>query len=152
MITRDKIQKDIILYSESLNCHPVEGQAAKIYIKWLKEHPNYSMDTVNMRIDYRERDEDAHGNGGGYDKYVRIYQVREETQEEYDARITQEEDILLGGFHRKLRSSLQKLIEDLNLYSVLESRQKVTECLDSMDEAIMRTLTEKIHQTTKEQL
>lgn len=150
MITRDKIQKDIILYSEPLNCYPIEQQAAHIYIKWLQENPNYSMDTVNMRIDYRERDEDAHGNGGGYEKYVRIYQVREETQEEYDSRITQEEHILLEGFHRKLRSSLQKLVEDLNMYSVLESRQKVTEYLDSMDETIMRTLTEKIHQTTKE--
>lgn len=150
MITRDKIQKEIFLYSESLNCHPIEQQAANIYIKWLQEHPNYSMDTVQMRIAFHERDEDAHGNGGGYDKYVRIYQTREETEEEYNARIAQEENILLEGFHKKLRSSLQKLVEDLNIYSVLDSRQKVTEHLDSMDEAIMRTVTEKIHQTTKE--
>ena len=58
MITRYKMQVDDILHSESLNCYPAENQAAKIFAKWLKKHPEHSPDDVDMRIDSYEREED----------------------------------------------------------------------------------------------
>lgn len=58
IITRYPYQVDDILHSESLNCHPAENQAAKIFVKWLKEHPEFNEIDVDMRIDSREREED----------------------------------------------------------------------------------------------
>ena len=51
MITRYKQHVDDILFSQSLNLYPAENQAAKIFVKWLSEHPEYSADDVDMRID-----------------------------------------------------------------------------------------------------
>jgi hypothetical protein len=123
MITRYKQTVSDVLYSESLNCYPAENQAAKIFVKWLKEHPEVSPDDVDMRIDSYEREEDYHGNGGGYDRYVRIFKRREETQSEYDERIKREEGACFEKFSGHVYGHVAELIKDLSIYPNMESEE-----------------------------
>lgn len=123
MITRYKQTVSDVLYSESLNCYPAENQAAKIFVKWLKEHPEVSPDDVDMRIDSYEREEDYHGNGGGYDRYVRIFKRREETQSEYDERVKREEDACFEKFSNHVYGHVAELIKDLSIYPNMESEE-----------------------------
>ena len=144
MITRYKMQVDDILHSESLNCYPAENQAAKIFAKWLSEHPEYSSDDVDMRIDSYEREEDYHGNGGGYDRYVRIYKRREETQAEYDARIAKGEAESLDKFKEKLRFLITDLVRDFSIYPNMVS-DAITAHTNDIENAVMDVVKEKIY-------
>ena len=145
MITRNKEQVSDILYSESLNLYPAESQAAKIFAKWLKEHPEYSPDDVDMRIDSYEREEDHYGNGGGWDQYVRIFKRREETQAEYDERIAKGESESLDKFKEKLRFLITDLIHDFNIYPNLVS-DAITAHTNDIENAVMDIVKEKIYQ------
>lgn len=144
MITRYKMQVDEILFSQSLNLYPAENQAAKIFAKWLSEHPEYSADDVDMRIDSYEREEDYHGNGGGYDRYVRIYKRREETQAEYDARIAKGEAESLDKFKEKLRFLITDLIHDFSIYPNMVS-DAITAHTNDIENAVMDVVKEKIY-------
>lgn len=145
MITRYKMKVDDILHSESLNCYPAENQAAKIFVKWLSEHPEYSADDVDMRIDSYEREDDYHGHGGGYDQYVRIFKRREETDSEYEARIAKEESESLDKFRNGLRHIIIDLIHDFNIYPNLVS-DAITDHTNDIENAVMEIVSEKIHQ------
>ena len=145
MITRYKEQVSDILYSERLNLYPAESQAAKIFVKWLKEHPEYSPDDVDMRIDSYEREEDYHGNGGGWDQYVRIFKRREETDSEYNARITKGESESLDKFRNGLRHIIIDLIHDFNIYPNLVS-DAITAHTNDIENAVMDIVKEKIYQ------
>lgn len=145
MITRYKMKVDDILFSQSLNCYPAENQAAKIFAKWLSEHPEYSADDVDMRIDSYEREEDYHGNGGGWDQYVRIFRRREETQAEYDARIAKGEAESLDKFKEKLRFLITDLIHDFSIYHNMVS-DAITAHTNEIENAVMEIVSEKIHQ------
>lgn len=135
MINRNILQVDDILYSESLNCYPAENQAAKIFVKWLKDHPEYDPDDVDMRIDYYECEEDYYGNGGGYDQYVRIFKTREETQEEHEARIKREEDEAFNYFSNSVRRYVSDLIHELGIYPNMVS-EEITAKTDEIVSAI----------------
>jgi hypothetical protein len=137
IITRYPYQVDDILHSEQLNCHPAESQAAKIFVKWLKEHPEYNETDVDMRIVAREREEDYHGNGGGYDYCMQIYKRREETKEECQARINREEDEKFDDFNKHVRRSVSDLIRELNLYPNLVS-DEITAKTDEIVNAIIK--------------
>lgn len=145
MITRYKQRVDDILYSESLNLYPAENQAAKIFAKWLTEHPEYSADDVNMRIDSYEREEDYYGNGGGYDRYIRIYQTREETDKEYEARIKKGESESLDKFKEKVRFLITDLIHDFDIYPNMVS-DAITAHTNDIENAVMEVVSEKIYQ------
>ena len=145
MITRYKMKVDDILFSQSLNCYPAENQAAKIFAKWLSEHPEYSADDVDMRIDSYEREEDYHGNGGGWDQYVRIFKRREETQAEYDARIAKGETESLDKFKENLRFLITDLIHDFSIYPNMVS-DAITAHTNEIENAVMEIVSEKIHQ------
>ena len=54
MISRNPLYVRDILHSEHLCCYPAENQAAKIYAKFLAEHPEYTSKDVDM---YIERDQ-----------------------------------------------------------------------------------------------
>ena len=145
MITRYKQHVDDILFSQSLNLYPAENQAAKIFAKWLSEHPEYSADDVDMRIDSYEREEDYHGNGGGWDQYVRIFKRREETQAEYDARIAKGESESLDKFKGKLRFLITDLIHDFSIYPNMVS-DAITAHTNEIENAVMDVVKEKIYQ------
>ena len=102
MVTRNLMNVDDNLYSQLLNCYPPENQAAKIFAKWLADHPEYQISDVDMKIEAIKREEDYYGNGGGYDRYIHIFKRREETKEEYDARIKKEEDEKIAEFSAKV--------------------------------------------------
>lgn len=144
MITRYKQHVDDILFSQSLNLYPAENQAAKIFAKWLSEHPEYSADDVDMRIDSYEREEDHYGNGGGWDQYVRIFKRREETQAEYDARIIEEEKKCLDKFRVALRKNIGELIQDFHIYPNLVS-DDITSHINMLEEDVMAIVSRKIH-------
>lgn len=135
---------DDILHSESLNCYPAENQAAKIFAKWLSEHPEYSADDVDMRIDSYEREEDHYGNGGGWDQYVRIFKRREETQAEYDERIAKGEAESLDKFKEKLRFLITDLIHDFSIYPNMVS-DAITAHTNDIENAVMDIVKEKIY-------
>ena len=145
MITRYKQHVDDILFSQSLNLYPAENQAAKIFAKWLSEHPEYSADDVDMRIDSYEREEDYYGNGGGYDNCVRIFKRRKETDSEYDARIAKEESESLDKFRNGLRHIIIDLIHDFNIYPNLVS-DAITAHTNNIENAVMDIVKEKIYQ------
>lgn len=145
MITRYKQHVDDILFSQSLNLYPAENQAAKIFAKWLSEHPEYLADDVDMRIDSYEREEDYYGNGGGYDRYVRIFKRREETQAEYDARIAKGEAESLDKFKEKLRFLITDLIHDFSIYPNMVS-DAITAHTNDIENAVMDIVKEKIYQ------
>lgn len=145
MITRYKQHVDDILFSQSLNLYPAENQAAKIFAKWLSEHPEYSADDVDMCIDSYEREEDYYGNGGGYDNYVRIFKRRKETDSEYDARIAKEESESLDKFRNGLRHIIIDLIHDFNIYPNLVS-DAITAHTNNIENAVMDIVKEKIYQ------
>jgi hypothetical protein len=121
MIARYKLPVADILHSESLHCYPAESEAAKIFVKWLKEHPDVSPDDVDMYIDSYEREEDHYGNGGGYDRYIKIVKRREETQQEYDDRIKREEGACFEKFGGQVYGNVVELIKDLSIYPNMES-------------------------------
>ena len=121
MVDRNFQHKEDILFSQSLNLYPAENQAAKIFVEWLRAHPEYTSKEVDMRIDSYEREEDHYGNGGGYDQYVRIYKRREETQDEHNARIKQEEDKYYEEYRNKdgkifIKSSTQYVPDGLAFF------------------------------------
>lgn len=145
MITRYKQNVDDILFSQSLNLYPAENQAAKIFTKWLSEHPEYSADDVDMRIDSYEREEDHYGNGGGWDQYVRIFKRRKETDSEYDARIAKEESESLDKFRNGLRHIITDLIHDFSIYPNLVS-DAITAHTNNIENAVMDIVKEKIYQ------
>ena len=145
MITRYKQHVDDILFSQSLNLYPAENQAAKIFARWLSEHPEYSADDVDMRIDSYEREEDHYGNGGCWDQYVRIFKRREETQAEYDERIAKGEAESLDKFKEKLRFLITDLIHDFCIYPNMVS-DAITAHTNEIENAVMEIVSEKIHQ------
>ena len=146
MVTRNLMNVDDNLYSQLLNCYPHENQAAKIYAQWLKDHPDEKISDVNMRIDTYEREEDHYGNGGGYDRYVRIYKTRKETQEEYDARIKKEETFYLAEFEVNVRKNLSDLIRELNIYPNRVSQEitdKQNEIMGAINDIVRKCLNKK---------
>lgn len=147
MITRHQLPVADTLHSESLNCYPAENQAAKIFVKWLKDHPEYQESDVDMRIDSYKREEDYHGNGGGYDRYVRIFKRRDETHEEYESRIKREEDEIFDDFSRNVRSCVSDLIRELNIYPNVVSAEitaKTDEIVNAINADARRCLASKL--------
>jgi hypothetical protein len=121
MVTRHLLKVETVLYSKDLSCYPVEDQAAKIFVEWLKEHSEYSISDVHMKIISREREEDHHGNGGGFDHIVQIYQERNETSEEYQARIAIEESDCLDSLRKDLKPILTKFVTNCDLFPLEKS-------------------------------
>jgi hypothetical protein len=115
MIDRNRQKKEEILYSKSISCLPFEDYAAKEFIKWLGEHPEENVNTVRMRIDTYEREEDYYGNGGGWDHYLRIYKGREETTIEYLERISKEENKCIDEYLDNIKRETKRVLSELNV-------------------------------------
>lgn len=124
MITMIRYRKEIVdvLFSKSLcTCHP-ENEAAKLFIKWLKEHPEYSVSDVSLRIEAVEEEEDHYGNGGGVYRTMHIVKCRQETDAEYEARTSAEEDAVFDEFADDVEHAVTKLIRELDIYPNLTSQ------------------------------
>ena len=148
MITRYKIQKTITLYEKRLNLNQAESQAAEIFAKWLKEHPKYSSDDVDMRIDSYGKEEDYMGHFGHISKYICIFQWHKETDSEYDARIAEEESEILDEFRDELRNNIEDLIHDFNIYPNMES-DEIDAHVNDIENAVMDIVKEKINNSNK---
>ena len=110
-----------VLYSKHLCCYPVENEAAKLFAEWMKNHPEYGIDDVDMKINSVEREEDYYGNGGGVDNTMIIYKTHEETDEEYKNRIEQEENSTLEFFMRRIHFDVSELIGSFDIYPNMQS-------------------------------
>jgi hypothetical protein len=107
------------LFRKHLSCWPPENEAAKLYHRFLKEHPEYEDAPIRCIIDSKEMEEDHYGNGGGVENTLIIYREREETDEEYDRRIKECENQLIDKYSNEivlelthLESSLRKPSND----------------------------------------
>lgn len=148
MITRYKIQKTITLYGKKLNTNSAKSQAEEIFAKWLKEHPKYSPDDVEMRIDSYGREEDYMGHFGHIVKYIRIFQRREETDSEYNARIAKEESRCFDKFRNELHFIVKDLINDFSIYPNMDS-DEIDAHVNSIENAVMGVVKEKINKSNK---
>ena len=149
MVSRNVRNVRDILHSESLNCYPAENQAAKIFANWLKEHPEYQISDVDMCIDSFEREEDHYGNGGGYDRYIRIFKSRPETKEEYNTRVKGEEDEKFEEFSRGAHRCVCELIRELSIYPNFVSQEitdKENEIMNAINEVVRKCLKEKLNE------
>ena len=128
--------------------HTDINQARRFFAKWLKEHPKYSPDDVNMRIDSYGEEEDYMGHFGHISKYVCIFQQHEETDSEYNTRIAEEESEILDEFRDELRNNIEDLIHDFNIYPNIES-DEVDAHVNDIENAIMDVVKEKINNSNK---
>lgn len=113
---KDLQTKFDILFTKRLSCYPPENEAAKLFAKFLSEHPEYDADEIDCRIESEKQEEDYYGNGGGYERTLVIYKRRLETQEEYNSRIKTEEDSIIKKFKSifdGLVKGIKKNTEDL---------------------------------------
>lgn len=147
-VLRYKIHVKDLLYSKELDTYPEESQAAKIFAKWLKEHPEYSTDDVDMCIKKYEQEEDYMGHFGHTSKYVRIFKRREETNSEYNARIAKEESEALDKFRNKLYFIIKDLINDFSIYPNTDS-DEIDAHVNSIENAVMDVVKEKINKSNK---
>lgn len=143
-VLRYKIHVKDLLYSKELDTYPEESQAAKIFAKWLKEHPEYSTDDVDMCIKSYGEEEDYMGHFGHISKYVRIFKRHRETDSEYDARIAKEESEALDKFRNKLYFIIKDLINDFSIYPNTDS-DEIDARVNSIEDAVMNVVKEKIN-------
>lgn len=148
MIIRYKIHVTDLLYSKKLDSSQAESQAAKIFAKWLKEHPKYSVDDVDMCIKSYGQEEDYMGHFGHISKYVRIFKRREETDSEYNARIAKEESEALDKFRNKLYFIIKDLINDFSIYPNMDS-DEIDAHVNNIENAVMDVVKEKINKSNK---
>ena len=110
-INRKRLEfQDVMLEKRLCTCNWPE-EAAKIYMKYLEEHPE-DRDIVKMRVDEHEEEEDYYGNGGGIRRRLIIYKIVEETDEQYLKRIELAEDRLLEEYNIYTKA----LDEDYSFY------------------------------------
>jgi hypothetical protein len=147
-VLRYKLQVTDTLYSKKLDSSQAESQAAKIFAKWLKEHPKYSVDDVDMCIKSYGQEEDYMGHFGHISKYVRIFKRREETDSEYNARIAKEESEALDKFRNKLYFIIKDLINDFSIYPNMDS-DEIDAHVNSIENAVMDIVKEKINKSNK---
>lgn len=124
IVNRHYITVADVLYKEEINCIPVENYAAKIFIKFLKEHPEYSEDDVDLRIDYVDEEEDHYGNGGGRTYTAVIFKRRQETDKEHAARIQELEDRIIFAYTNYMRTDLSCLLNKLNIQLIPKDEQE----------------------------
>ena len=84
-----------------------EYDAAKAYHEYLTAHPEKEPDEVKMEIEWEEIEEDRYGHGGYEVAWVQLYEERDETDEEYEARIEQAEQQAVSGYREALMETAQ---------------------------------------------
>jgi hypothetical protein len=141
MISRNPLQIKDVLYSEHLCCYPAENQAAKIYAKFLAEHPEFTSKDVDMYIEREEREEDHYGNGGGVDETCIIYKRRDETPEECAARVHKEEQEVIQKYSNDLFFLAKNFSHDfLGRYIDAESDENKKKCCEILFDVLKNKL------------
>lgn len=114
-IDRSYKKRKNVLFSQLLvTIHP-DDEAAKLFMVFMKEHPELSTHDTFMEIETEEVEEDYYGNGGGYDHICRVYQWEEEAQQEHDDRIKAEKDKILGWYINEVRKLTRSLVRELGI-------------------------------------
>lgn len=135
LISRNKQEIDIVVYSKSLSCYHYEEQAAKEFINYLEQHPEESKNDLHLRIDSVEHEEDHYGNGGGTERIMKIYKRREETDDELKARIAKEESEMI----KRYKSSIKMLTNKLFWYMKID-KDTDKETFDEMGKRLVKEI------------
>ena len=143
-VYREKLSLEEPVYSERLRTTELATEAAKIYIKWIKDHPEEDENTVDMCVKSMDEPEDAWGNPGYKVHSVCIYKKRKETEEEFHRRIEREENYILDSFQEKLFHDVHDLLNDYEIYSSCQYK-KLESHRDRIVDLIMNTIREEIY-------
>ena len=109
-----KKRKNVLFSKLLVTIHP-EDEAAKLFMEFMKEHPELSIHDTFMEIETEEVEEDYYGNGGGYEHRCRVYQWEQESQQEHDGRIKEEKDKILGWYLNEVRKLTRNLVRELGI-------------------------------------
>lgn len=141
MVNRNRQRVREVLHSENIVLYPAENQAAKIYAKYMAEHPELDMKDINLNIDEEEREEDYHGNGGGVDRTAVVCRSHEETDWEYNQRVQQEEDEAYIKLSGKLAGVFREFYREFDFSRVApENMDRVRQRLENIMNTAIYTM------------
>jgi len=144
MVDRNRKRVREVLHSENIVLYPAENQAAKIYARYMAEHPELDMKDINLDIDEEECEEDHYGNGGGVDRTAVICRYHEETDWEYSQRIQQEEDEAYVKLSGKLANVFKDFYYDFDFSRVEpENMDRVRQRLENIMNTAIYTMINK---------
>lgn len=121
-IQKHKLIKQVSVFYKMLVTCNYEEEAAKLFIKYLKEHPNENEDELHFNIKKIEREEDHYGNGGGTYRYLNIYKEVEEDDTQFNMRVYEYEKQLYTVFEKHLGELVYNYL-DKKLYGLSKDEQ-----------------------------
>lgn len=140
MIWREhKIFNETVFSKRLCLCDYVD-EAAKIFVKYLGEHPEESVKTLNMRIDSEEQEEDHYGNGGGWEHTCVIYRNVEETDTECNLRVLNEEEELFDKCAVDVTKAITSTMCDVYGYSKAEDKTLVEESINRLVDKVKKKM------------
>lgn len=141
MVNRNRKMVRDVLYTERINLYPAENQAAKIYAKYMAEHPELDMKDISLNIDEEEREEDHYGNGGGIERTAVVCRSHEETSWEFNQRVQQEEDELYVKLSGKLANVFKDFYYEFDFSRVEpECKERVRQRLENIMNTAIYTM------------
>ena len=128
------------VFSKSLCLCDYVDEAAKIFVKYLEEHPEESVKTLNMRIDSEEQEEDHYGNGGGWEHTCVIYRKVEETDTECNLRVLNEEEGIFDKGAEEIVAAVHRTISDVYGYFKNEDKTLVEESINRLFDKVKKKM------------
>ena len=120
----DKLNIKEILLKKKLVTSNHENEAAKLYHQFLLDHPEYE-NKIECIIESEEREEDHYGNGGGYEYTLIIFKWKEETEEEYNKRISEIKQNLIIEYTNKFDAILGELYFKLRKLNDIDFNKRI---------------------------
>ena len=114
--SRNSEYKETVIYRCGINTYPQEEDGAKMFAKFMMEHPEYSMDDVRMRLVTKVEEEDYHGHGGGVEYTLEIYQETPETDNEIKERISAAEKKICIAYSEEIGNTIGWFYKTLTAY------------------------------------
>lgn len=144
MVNRNRKKVRDVLYTERINLYPAENQAAKIYAKYMAEHPELDMKDISLNIDEEEREKDYYGNGGDIERTAIVCRSHEETSWEFNQRVQQEEDEVYIKLSNKLANVFKDFYYEFDFSCVEpENMDRVRQRLENIMNTAIYTIINK---------
>lgn len=125
--------KEIVLRREDISTYPKEEGAARVYARYMNEHPQLDMDDIKLRIESEEVEEDHYGNGGGVYHTAIIYTEASETKDEIENRVAAADKKILEAYAAEIGDSIKWLYKTLTAYApktdIPYYKGKIEECV-----------------------
>lgn len=100
-----------------------ENEAAKFFVSFLRQHPEYTENDINIKI---TEDGFTTTNPDKRNKlaYAIIYKTREETDEEYNQRMDNIEENIINVFKHCFEKSVNNSIEKTMIHNLSDDRKE----------------------------